>query len=139
MKDTRKREKGTNKNIRLSFRKGDLLAIGFVILLAAGLLLGYLPAGRSAEQAVVQVFQDGELIRELALDSLEEQIFTISGKYINQVTIRNGEAAITESNCPGTDCVYSGWISRPGRSIVCLPNRMEIRITGASDVDFVVR
>ncbi|MBQ8917117.1 MAG: NusG domain II-containing protein, partial [Oscillospiraceae bacterium] len=47
-------------------------------------------------------------------------------------------ACIAQSTCPGEDCVHSGWISSPGRSVVCLPNRVEIRITGSSEVDFVV-
>ena len=47
--------------------------------------------------------------------------------------------AITGSDCPGEDCVHSGWIKASGRSIVCLPNKVEIRIVGQSDdVDFVV-
>jgi len=45
---------------------------------------------------------------------------------------------IAESTCPGNDCVHSGKIHSAGRSIVCLPNRVEIRITGESDVDYVV-
>ena len=63
----------------------------------------------------------------------------IGGAYINRVEVRDGRIAIVDSDCPGEDCVHSGWISRPGRSIVCLPNRLEIRVTGTSDVDFVVR
>ena len=54
------------------------------------------------------------------------------------VVIRDGRAAILESDCPGGDCIHSGWISQPGRSIVCLPNRVELRIAGQGDVDFVV-
>ena len=49
------------------------------------------------------------------------------------------EAAFTESDCPGRDCVHSGSIGSTGRSIVCLPNRVEIRVISAeADVDFVV-
>ena len=37
------------------------------------------------------------------------------------------------------DCVGCGWSNATGRSIVCLPNGLEIRIvSGQSDVDFVV-
>jgi len=55
------------------------------------------------------------------------------------VTVKNGKIAVTHSDCPGKDCVGCGWQSQSGRSLVCLPNRMEIRIvTAKSDVDFVV-
>ncbi len=128
-----------NKTVRLTFQKGDFLAIIFVVLLAAGLVFTYLPKKNNTDQAMVQIYQDGTLVKEASLDSSKEQIISISGAYTNEITIRDGKAAITTSDCPGTDCVYTGWISQPGRSIVCLPNRVEVRITGTSDVDFVVR
>ena len=83
------------------------------------------------------IYQEGKLIQELSLDHDTE--FVIEGDYENVVTVKDGKAAITKSDCPGTDCVHSGWIHEAGRSIVCLPNRVELRIEGASEVDFVVR
>ncbi len=127
------------KNVRLAFRKGDWLAIVLVGALALGIGAGYLPKGTKAEQTRLQVYQDGKLIHDLPMESFEEIDLQISGDYKNIVTMREGKVAITESDCPGTDCVYTGWISEPGRSIVCLPNRVEVRLVGNSDVDFVVR
>ena len=83
------------------------------------------------------VYQDGQRIKELSLS--EDAEFVVEGAYTNKIVVENGRAAITESDCPGTDCVHSGWIHEVGRSIVCLPNRVEIRLEGASEVDFVVR
>ena len=68
--------------------------------------------------------------------------YLLSGVYENRIVIRDGKAAILESTCPGEDCVHSGWISQTGRSVVCLPNRVEVRIegvSGADDVDAVVQ
>ena len=72
--------------------------------------------------------------------SLEEETsFEIGGKYTNVITVSGGPIPITASDCPGEDCVHSGAIKATGRSIVCLPNELEVRvISGASDVDFVV-
>ncbi len=126
------------KTLRLSFQKGDWLVIIMVALLALGVMLACLPRSGGAENAVVQIYREGELIRTLPLG--EDRELSVSGEYVNLVSIQDGRACILESNCPGADCVHSGWISSPGRSIVCLPNRVEIRVVGAhSDVDFVVR
>ncbi len=125
--------------MRLNFRKGDWLAIGLVIVLAMAAAVMYLPKKEVSKNSIVQIYQDGELIKEFPLDAKEEITFTVSGDYRNVVTIRDGKAGITKSDCPGGDCVHSGWIFDGGRSIVCLPNRVEIRIAGASDVDFIVR
>ena len=69
--------------------------------------------------------------------------FTVEGVYTNHVSVRNGQVAITESSCPGGDCMHSGWIRENGRSIICLPNRVEIRVVGGApeenEVDAVVR
>lgn len=121
---------------RLTFRKGDLLAIVLVLVLAAVVALFFVPNRGTTENAMVQIYRDGKLMQELSLES--DQSILITGEYENTVVIRNGRACIGQSNCPGEDCVHSGWISSPGRSVVCLPNRVEIRITGSSEVDFVV-
>ena len=122
--------------MRLSFRKGDLLAIGLTLLLAAAVLVAFLP-GQNKGAAVAQIYQDNALVRTVSLDV--DQQFTLTGQYTTTITVRDGKIAVTQSDCPGEDCVHSGWSSSSGRSIVCLPNRVEIRImSDADDVDFVV-
>jgi hypothetical protein len=122
--------------MRLAFQKGDWIAIGLVIAMAACVLLPFLPSRSNAPDSV-QIWQDGILLATLPLDRDGEYIIDVP--YRNVITVRNGQAAITESSCPGADCVHSGWIGHTGRSIVCLPNRTEVRIVGIdSDVDFVV-
>ena len=127
------------KSLRLTFRKGDFLALGMVVVLAAAVAVGFWQQIEGEEPGTVQIYQDGQLISELPLFGAEEQSIVVSGSYSNRVVIRDGKAAIVESDCPGNDCVNSGWISDAGRNLVCLPNRVEVRVTGASDVDFVVR
>lgn len=123
-------------NMRFRFRRGDLLAIAAVAVIAVAVALAFLPRSGADQNAAVRIYQDGQLIRELSLQA--EETIQITGSYTNTVTVQNGKVAITHSDCPGTDCVHSGWISSPGRSIVCLPNRVEVRITGTADVDFIV-
>ena len=120
-----------------SFRKGDFFAIILVVLLAAAVLIAYLPGRDTERDNTVQVYRDNILVRELPLDTDAE--FEVSGEYVNRIVVRDGRVCIEDSDCPGSDCVHSGWIDKGGRSIVCLPNRVEIRISGESDVDFVVK
>lgn len=122
--------------IRLRFQKGDALAILATLLLAAAVFLAFLPGHRDGA-ALAEIYLDGTLIRQVSLDSDGE--FTVSGDYTNTVTVRDGKIGVTASDCPGGDCVHSGWIGTSGRSIVCLPNRLEIRVVSAAgEVDFVV-
>lgn len=122
------------------FRTGDGVAAGAVVLAAVALMVCLLTVNGGGSAGRAKIYQQGELIREVSL--AEDTEFLIEGEYRNTVTVRDGQIAITGSDCPGEDCVHSGWIFRPGRSIVCLPNRVEIRLegtAGADDVDAVVR
>ena len=127
----------TRKNMTLKFCKADILTIAMVAALAILVSIIFWTSVGSEEGNMVMIYQEGKLIQELSLDHDTE--FVIEGDYENVVTVKDGKAAITKSDCPGTDCVHSGWIHEAGRSIVCLPNRVELRIEGASEVDFVVR
>ena len=125
------------KHMKLEFCKNDFLAIGIVAAMAILVSVIFWTSVGAEEGSMLSVYQEGALTKELSLDSDVE--FVIEGDYKNVITIKDGKAAITESDCPGTDCVHSGWIHEAGRSIVCLPNRVELRIEGTSEVDFVVR
>lgn len=126
-----------SKSLNLSLRKGDLFAVVLVVLIGLITALCFIPNDKAAANATVQIYQDGELVKELPLQS--DQVISVDGKYHNTITIQNGKVAITESDCPGSDCVHSGWSSSTGKVIVCLPNRVEIRIVDSEEVDFVVR
>ena len=126
-----------NKDLRLNFRRGDLWAIALVVCIALGAVFAFLPRSAANENAVAQIYMDSSLVRELPLDV--DTSLTIEGDYQNTIVVSGGSISISASTCPGGDCVHSGAIWAPGRSIVCLPNRVEIRISGAGDVDFVVR
>lgn len=116
--------------LRLSFRKGDLLSMGLVLILAVGLSLLFWGRALAADRVIVQIYQDGDLVREISLEY--DQSFTLSGTYHNTVTVQNGRIAVTHSDCPGGDCVRSGWIGSAGQAVICLPNRVELRVVGTS-------
>ena len=69
-----------------------------------------------------------------------------------EITLRGGLATVeygqgkvrirppSEPFCPDGICWKTGWISRAGQSIVCVPNHMTITLEGSdSGVDSVVR
>ena len=121
----------------LKFKKGDLMAIALVTVLALTVLFCFFPRGNTAA-VKAEIYRNGELLK--TVDLAKEQTFTVDGRYHNTVRVENGKIAIVDSDCPGRDCVHSGSINSSGRVLVCLPNGVEIRVLSAeSDVDFVVR
>lgn len=122
--------------MKLKFQKWDIAAIGAVVLLAMLVFALFLPQG-DPSAAYAEIYQNGKLVRRVSLT--EDCEFTVAGEYSNTVAVKDGKIAVIASDCPGEDCVHCGWAAESGRSIVCLPNGLEIRILSASDdVDFVV-
>lgn len=122
--------------MKLKFCKGDFFVITLIIAASILVCVFFWSKTRANEGSVAVIYQDGELVRELPLD--EDSEFTVKGAYTNKIVVKDGQVWIEESDCPGNDCVHMGKIHESGRSIVCLPNFVEIRIEGASEVDFVV-
>lgn len=122
----------------LRFRCGDILAILTVAAMIVFSWLLLIPE-KNNDEAIVEIYRDGELLVRMPIEDDGE--YTVVGEYTNRILIEGGRAYMAESDCPGGDCLHSGSISSIGRSIVCLPNRVEVRINGApesDEVDFVV-
>ena len=111
----------------------DLIPYSFNILLAEEWFELAIDYNKTGDLFTVTLYRDGELVKEVSLQT--EQSFSVSGDYTNTVTVKDGKIAVTHSDCPGADCVHSGWISRAGQSIVFLPNRTEIRLVGEKTED----
>lgn len=115
---------------RTDFCRRDALACG-AVLLCALLLMLFLARGGGAENAQVTVSQNGETVWQVPLAGTDST-FAVAGDYPLTVAVSGDKVWIAESTCPGGDCVARGAISRPGESIVCLPARVTVAITGGS-------
>ena len=64
-------------------------------------------------------------------------VYSIPGD-VGGLTLRisGGRAWVTESACPNKICMRMGKISHPGQLIVCVPNRLIIRIAGKTTPSF---
>ena len=86
--------------------------------------------------------EDADVAVTAAMVALRDDAYAVGigvgDVFLTPVDQEDGRVAVTYADCPGTDCVHSGWVSAAGRAVVCLPNRVEIRLTGAPGVDAVV-
>ena len=81
----------------------------------------------AAEIVVVQVAEHGP--KEYSLKT--NQIIDIKG-HIGQslIEIKQGKARFIHSACRNQFCVFHGWLSTPGDTTACLPNRVSITLKG---------
>ena len=116
-------------------RRTDLIVIVSLLLLALAL---YLVIGATrTEGGVVVVRVDGMETERHALT--EDGVYPLNGGS-NILVIAEGQAWLSEANCPDLLCVKQGKIHYAGQSIVCLPNRLTVTVEGGESdgVDFVV-
>lgn len=114
--------------------KNDILLL--VLLLVIGLLipLGYQFFHRTAGNTVT-ITIDGKLWRTLSL-SADTTIDIPGAGGTNTLRIKNGQASITEADCPDKLCVHQSSIRHNGESLVCLPHKVIVKVTAdASDDD----
>ena len=108
----------------------DILVVLAVVALAAASALTVWP-GRDSGSLTAVVTADGEELDRFAPADLAAgpRTYTHNG-YTLTVTAEDGGLHVSEADCPTQDCVHTGTISRSGQSIVCLPARIIIKLTG---------
>lgn len=119
-------------------RKADIILF-CALLLISGILLArpFLKAGRGGDTSrslEVTVRQDGKVTGTYPLSGNRIINLDNSGRH-NVVEIRDGTVMMKESSCKNQICVDEGRISRAGQSIICLPNRIVVEISGRSGSD----
>ena len=109
----------------------DLILVG-ALLIAALLVLLVIRNRQEREtgtDAVVTVrTADGDEIYPLNKDG----VFSLNGG-TNTLVIENGEAWVSEANCPDKVCMGMGKISKNGEFIACLPNQVIIVVEGGEE------
>ena len=113
----------------------DLCVILALLLLAGGLALALRLGREAGGWAVVRV--DGQETERHPL--MVNGVFPLNGG-TNLLVIENGEAYLSEANCPDLLCVKQGKIRYNGQTITCLPNRLTVTVEGGESdgVDFVM-
>ena len=109
----------------------DLILVG-ALLIAALLVLLVIrnrQERKTGTDAVVTVrTSDGDEVYPLNKDG----VFSLNGG-TNNLVIENGEAWVSEANCPDKVCMGMGKISKNGEFIACLPNQVIIVVEGGEE------
>lgn len=112
------------------FKKADIILA--VLLIICGLAASYfLSFGQEAGDELI-ITADGSHYGTYSL--LEDREITVElDGHINKVTIDNGKVSMSFSDCKGQDCVKHSKISLSGESIICLPHKLVLEISGSDD------
>ena len=115
-------------------KKRDLIFIlsvfaGIAILVSVNLLT-------AARGDTAEIYVNSKFAASLPLD--ENTVKEINGG-TNRIRIENGYVYMEYADCPDKLCIKQGKISDSSRDIVCLPNRVTVKVTRKGSTDAVSR
>ena len=118
----------------------------WIILIAAAAavlaLLSWLLLTNRREGTVVEVIQDGVVLRQIDLSAVTgEYSFEVEwpGGGSNTVRVQPGRICVSAADCPDKICIAQGWLSDQAAPVVCLPHRLVIQVKDAGQLDATAR
>ena len=104
----------------------------FALLLILVFVSVFLFIRGGSEGTYITVSVDGVVEGSYILTE-KEQIINIGDG--NVLTIINNEAYMSYANCPDGICIKKGKVSESGEDIICMPNRVIVRVEGGVMVE----
>lgn len=120
-------------------RRDALVALAVALLAAVTALLFYLPRTQSDQLKLVITVGGQEQSRTpvtqlpdgpVRIEGRGGYTLTLSPSYSDLPFSPEWSVRVSDSDCPGQDCVHTGAISRAGQSIVCLPAQVVVYLEG---------
>ncbi len=108
-------------------KKADIFLAAGALAVAAGVYLFYSAGAEAGSGAEVTV--DGKNTAYLPLHENDSMRIETPQGY-NIVAVQDGAVMVTDADCRDQICVEHKKISRTGETIVCLPHKLVVEITG---------
>lgn len=112
----------------------------FIIIFAL-FIVSFLPLTIFTYYYSAQATGDGEFVAVISVDNEEMERVTLTGhqgSYLinlesvdcdhDSIEVKDEEIRMRISDCPDQVCVITGFISKPGQTIICLHHRVVIEI-----------
>ncbi|MBQ6609804.1 MAG: NusG domain II-containing protein [Oscillospiraceae bacterium] len=109
----------------------DLILVG-ALLIAALLVLLVIRNRQERKTGTDAVVTVRTADRDAVYPLNKDGVFSLNGG-TNTLVIENGEAWVSEANCPDKVCMGMGKISKNGEFIACLPNQVIIVVEGGEE------
>ena len=114
-------------------KKKDFILI-FIILIVIAVTFGINQLINAIDGEKIEIYVDNKLYKTYDIDD-EDEIKIESNEGYNVVKIHDHGVEIDEASCPDKVCVHEGFITKPSESIVCLPNKVHIKIVSNQDYE----
>ena len=117
--------------MKKKINKYDIALIVSIIIINVFLILNGGKTAVKSNSKTAYIQSNNELVSEYVLtEDVKDEV----------MHIENGQIWIQEASCPHKICILQGKISKNGEAILCIPNRLFIKIVDTndeSDIDFI--
>lgn len=121
----------------------DITLIVFIIIINCSLIYYNSKNIVYSENNKAMIYSDNKLVGEYVINKDFKDEFTINTENgYNTIKIEDNKIWIKDTDCPDKYCQLQGEISGDGQVIVCLPNKLLIKIIGNDkdkDIDFIAQ
>ena len=114
------------------FKKMDIVII--VVLIISSFIPHFIYSSigsKNNKDLYATIKVDGEIHNTIDLPTTSEEKFIIQTENgTNTILVNNNEINIVHADCKDELCVKQGSISKIGKTLICLPNKLIIEIKG---------
>lgn len=87
--------------------------------------------------SIAEIYYEDKLV--LTIDLNIDKEYIVDGKMGNVLLeVKNKQIRVKEENSPKHICSKEGFIGDSSRTLICLPNKIIVKIVGESSIDGVV-
>lgn len=127
--------------MKKKINKFDIGLIAIIIIINVFFILYGGNNAVKANNKIAYIYSENKLVGEYVLtDDVNDEFKIESETGFNILHIEDGQIWIHDASCPDRVCISQGKISYDGEIIVCLPNKMLIKIVDNnedSEIDFI--
>ncbi|MCL2108928.1 MAG: NusG domain II-containing protein [Oscillospiraceae bacterium] len=127
-------------NLNLSTKREFFLYGTVAILFILSLTAHFIISNLTPQNPVAEIYENGVLI---GIYGLENELVNLN--LDDRFEVQNGKIRVSYANCPDKICVNTGFIPNGIIPIICIPNKLEIRITSglnsnnSAELDAIVK
>jgi hypothetical protein len=111
-----------------------------VVIIVSLIILAVIISGGKSHSQLAEITVTTENGRQVfSVDLTENRRFSLESLTGTrppdmEFEISGGDIRVIESDCPGFDCVHQGFAEKNGGVIICVPNRVTVRLTDTETV-----
>lgn len=115
--------------------KSDFALIGFLIVIISLIFIFlYFGNNKKVNNAIVY-YEDKEILK---IDLSKDKIYTVKGYNGDvRIKVKDKKIKVLKEDSPLHLCSKQGYISKSYESIICLPNKIVIKLENNSDIDVI--